>query len=174
MLFFPFTTQLYSTGMWAYASQAGRYGDASAYYSSFGGVWDFFWLCLALGGPRVFTRKFFREEIVPNDPAWAWMKKKFAMGETAMIAVYRAYFVYGGCRIFGWFLWARLVNPERGTQTLDWTWGGPKWVEKAPQFQRTHTWLGFFGQTAFGLAGVSLTMWLLWRLIGRRLWSRAE
>lgn len=34
MLFFPFTTQLYSTGMWAYAAQAGRYGDASAYYSS--------------------------------------------------------------------------------------------------------------------------------------------
>lgn len=37
MLFFPFTTQHYTIGMWAYVSQQGRYGDAAAYYSSLGG-----------------------------------------------------------------------------------------------------------------------------------------
>lgn len=174
MLFFPFTTQQYSTGMWAYAAQAGRYGDASAYFSSFGGVWDFLWLCLALGGPKVFTRKFFREEIVPNDSAWAWLQDRFRMSETTMLALYRAYFVYGGCRIFGWFIWARLINPERGTQTLDWSWGGPDWVDKAPDFQTADTWAGFIGQTAFGIAGVSVSMWLIWRLVGRRLWDRAH
>lgn len=161
MLFFPFTTQLYSTRMWAYAAQAGRYGDASAYYSSFGGVWDFLWLCLALGGPKVFTRKFFREEIVPNDPAWAWLQRKFAMTETTMLALYRAYFIYGGSRIFGWFFWARFNNPERCQQTLDWTWGGPSWVEKAPKFRQSSTWSGFFVQTGIGMIGLTLSVWLI-------------
>jgi len=173
MLFFPFTTQHYSTGMWAYASQAGRYGDASAYYSSFGGVWDFLWLCIAIGGPKVFTRGYFLSTVVPADPAWGWLKRKFGLNETLMLAVYRAYFVYGGCRIFGWFIWARLLNPERGTQTLDWSWGGPDWVEKAPRTQGADTWLGVLANTAFGVVGVTVSGWLLWRLVGRRLWARA-
>lgn len=173
MLFWPFTTQHYSTGMWAYASQAGRYGDASAYYSSFGGVWDFLWLCIAIGGPKVFTRGYFLSTVVPADPAWGWLKRKFGLNETLMLAVYRAYFIYGGCRIFGWFIWARLLNPERGTQTLDWSWGGPDWVEKAPRTQSADTWAGFFAQTAIGAAGLTISCWLLWRLVGRRLWARA-
>lgn len=174
MLFFPFTTQHYSTGMWAYASQAGRYGDASAYYSSFGGVWDFFWLCLALGGPAVFTRKFFRQQVMPNDPAWAWLDRKFAIGETVMLALYRSYFVYGGCRIFAWFIWARTLNPKRAIQTLDWSWGGPNWVEKAPKFQSADTWGGFFTQTTIGIAGLTVSVWLLWLVLGRPLWARAH
>jgi membrane-bound metal-dependent hydrolase YbcI (DUF457 family) len=173
MLLFPFTTQHYSTGMWAYAAQEGRYGDAAAYFSSLGGAWDFFWLCLALGGPRVFTRQFFRDRIVPADPVWGRLQRRFSMTETVMLAVYRAYFVYGACRIFGWFLWARLINPERATQTIDLTWGGPAWVERAPSFQRADTWAGFVTQTAFGLAGVSVSLWLIWRFAGRRLWARA-
>lgn len=173
MLFFPFTTQHYSTGMWAYAGQAGRYGDAAAYFSSFGGVWDALWLCLALGGPAVFSRRYFFDTVVPADPAWAWLRRKFALSDAVLLAVYRAYFFYGACRIFGWFLWARLLNPERGTQTLDLSWGGPAWVDKAPSFQRAATWAGFAAQTAIGIAGLTVTAWLLWRLLGRRLWLRA-
>lgn len=173
MLFFPFTTHSYSAGMWAYASQEGRYGDAAAYYSGFGGVWDFLWLSLALGGPRVFTRKFFREEIVPNDSAWAWLKSKFALSETAMVALYRSYFVYGACRIFGWFAWARLINPQRGTQVLDWTWGGPNWVQKAPAMNGDSSFIELMTATTIGLCGVSLSLWIVWRLVGQRLWERA-
>ena len=35
---FPFTTQHFTIGMWAYASQEGRYGDAAA-YREFVAVW---------------------------------------------------------------------------------------------------------------------------------------
>lgn len=175
MLFFPFTTQHYSIGMWAYASQAGRYGDAAAYYSSFGGLWDFLWLCLALGGPTVFTRRHFFEKIVPADQgAWDWLRRTFGMSEAVMLATFRAFFVYGGCRIFGWFLWARFLNPDRGTQTLDLRWGGPDWVEKAPRTQDADTWVGFFAATTVGAVGFALSCWLIWRLLGRRLWARAS
>ena len=171
MVFFPFSPQHYSTGMWAYAAQAGRYGDAAAYYSSFGGVWDFFWLVMALSGFRVFSKSFFFDTVVPNDPAWGWIRRKFALSDTAMLAVYRAYFIYGGCRIFAWFAWARLLNPQRGTQQLDWHWGGPYWVTKvsAP----AHDWGVFFRNTAVGAVGLSLFFFLVWRFLGRRLWLRA-
>jgi membrane-bound metal-dependent hydrolase YbcI (DUF457 family) len=173
MLFFPFTTQHYSTGMWAYASQEGRYGDASAYYSSLGGVWDFLWVCIAVGGPKVFTRAFFLDKVVGDDPAWGWLQRRFRLSDTVLLAVYRAYFVYGACRVFGWFIWARLLNPNRGEQVLDWSWGGPSWVDKAPDFQTADTWAGFIGNTLLGAAGVTVSAWLLWRLVGRRLWERA-
>ena len=125
MLFFPFTTQHYTIGMWAYASQQGRYGDAAAYYSSLGGVWDFFWLCLAAGGWRVFSAGYFTSVVEPNDGAWHWLRRRFNLRDTAVLAMYRAYFVYGGCRIFAWFAWARL----RRHAPLDWSWGGPFWVQ---------------------------------------------
>ena len=57
MVFFPFSTQHYTIGMWAYAAQQGKYGDAAAYYSSLGGVWDFFWLLMVLTGFQVLTRR---------------------------------------------------------------------------------------------------------------------
>ena len=40
MLFFPFSTHLFSVGAWAYAGQTGRWTDAGAYYSGIGFVWD--------------------------------------------------------------------------------------------------------------------------------------
>jgi membrane-bound metal-dependent hydrolase YbcI (DUF457 family) len=171
MVFFPFTTQHYSTDMWAYASQQGRYGDAAAYYSSLGGVWDFLWLCLALSGFKVFSRDFFFKTVVPNDRVWPWMKKKFAMSERAMLAVYRAYFVYGACRIFAWFTWSRFLNPERGKQGLDWKWGGPYWVEKV-SFP-AHDWGDWLANTARGAALMAVALYLIWRLLGRRLWAAA-
>jgi hypothetical protein len=46
-------------------------------------------------------------------------------------------------------------------------------VEKAPRFQSADTWAGFAVQTSIGVAGVTVTAWLLWRVLGRRLWARA-
>lgn len=171
MVFFPFTTQHYSTGMWAYAAQAGRYGDAAAYYSSFGGVWDFFWLCMALTGFKVFQREFFFETVVPNDPVWGWMRRKFGMSDRAMLATYRAYFVYGGCRIFAWFGWARFLNPARGRERLDWHWGGPSWVTKVHAHAANNG--EFFANTIRGALLWLVAVWLIWRFVGRRLWARA-
>lgn len=124
MLFFPFTTQRYSTGMWAYASQQGRYGDASAYYSSLGGVWDF-------------------------------------------LTLYRSYFLYGGCRVIAWFVWSRWVDDA----PLDWSWGGPFWVDKV---HSPTTAVGeFLVNTAVGLLGLTVTLWLGWRLAAHRWWRQA-
>ncbi|HZN15907.1 MAG TPA: metal-dependent hydrolase [Acidimicrobiales bacterium] len=167
MLFFPFTTQHYSTDMWAYAAQQGRYGDAAAYYSSLGGVWDFFWLLMAVSGFRVFSREYFFSTVVPNDSVWDWMRNRFDMSERAMVAVYRAYFVYGGCRIFAWFLWARLIDHA----PLDWSWGGPYWVQKV-SFPAAN-WGVWFENTGRGLAGMAAALALLWIFVGRRLWEQA-
>lgn len=171
MLLFPFTTQHYSTGMWAYAAQAGRYGDAAAYYSSLGGVWDVLWLVTALSSFRVLRRDYFLERVVRDDPAWGWLQRRFDLPERAVVAMYRAWFVYGTCRIFAWFGWARLLNPDRDVQEIDWSWGGPGWVE-AVSFP-AQSWGQFLASTAFGLAGVAASLALIWRLVGGRLWYRA-
>lgn len=173
MLFFPFTTQHYSIGMWAYASQEGRYGDASAYFSSFGGVWDLTWLAIALAGSAVFSQTFFRDNVAATDPAWSWMRRRFSFSDATLLAMYRAFFLYGACRIFAWSIWARFLNPDRGTQVLDLTWGGPSWVQKAPRFQSADTWLGFFGLTAIGSAGLLVISYAMWRTIGKRMWATA-
>ncbi len=174
MAFFPFTTLHYSTGMWAYASQEGRYGDAAAYYSSLGGVWDFLWLCLAVAGYQVFSRQYFLATVEPSDPLWARLDRRFEPSERAQLALYRAFFVYGACRIFAWFLWARLLNPKRGTETLDWSWGGPGWVDKAPRFQRTSSWTEFVVLSANGATFFALAVSGIWVLVGRKLWTRAR
>jgi membrane-bound metal-dependent hydrolase YbcI (DUF457 family) len=172
MLFFPFTQQHYSTGMWAYASQAGRYGDAAAYYSSFGGVWDLAWLLVVLANRKVLARSYFFTKVVPEDPAWGWLKRRFRMSDRAMLACYRAFFFYGACRIFAWFAWARLFNPERGTQRLDWSWSGPDWVESVAFPARD--WGVFAANTARGVVGLAIVFSLCWFAFVRRLWARAD
>lgn len=171
MLFFPFTNQHYSTGMWAYASQAGRYGDAAAYYSSFGGVWDFAWLLIVLKNRRSLRRDYFFNTVVPDDRAWEWLRRKFAMSDRVMLACYRAFFFYGAVRIFAWFAWARLFNPERNTQTLDWSWTGPGWVE-AVSFP-AQDWGNFAQNTAIGIVGFTAVCVVGWFSLVRRLWHRA-
>lgn len=167
MVFFPFTTQHYTTGMWAYAAQQGKYGDAAAYYGSLGGVWDFFWLVMAITGYKVFTKRYFFATVVPADPAWGWLRRRLRLSDTAMLALYRAFFLYGACRIFGWFIWAQLVKDA----PLDWSWGGPYWVSKVSSHYGS--WTGVLQNTVVGIAGLALTMWVLWLLVGRRLWNRA-
>lgn len=166
MLFFPFTTQHYTIGMWAYAAQQGRYGDAAAYYSSFGGVWDFFWLCMAVTGWKVFSAEYFFTRVEPNDGVWAWLRRRFALGDTTVLALYRAYFIYGGSRIFAWFIWARLVRHA----PLDWHWGGPFWVTKAVVHYGSAG--GIAARTTIGVVGLLGTCALAWWLVGRRLWRR--
>jgi len=167
MLFFPFTTRNYSVGMWAYASQEGRYGDAAAYYSSLGGVWDFLWLVLVLTSVSVLGKRYFFTTIVPADPAWGWLRRKFRLSDRAMLALYRAFFVYGACRIFAWFIWARFIDHA----PMDWRWGGPWWVDKV-DLPAIHPW-EWVVDTTIGVAGTAFVLWLGWRLIGRRLWNRA-
>lgn len=172
MLFFPFTTQHYTTGMWGYAAQAGRYGDAAAYYSSFGGVWDLFWLAIAISSRSVLKKEYFFGRVVPDDPAWGWLKRKFGMSDRVMLAAYRAFFFYGACRIFGWFIWARLFNPERGTQTMDLTWKGPGWVERVSS--DVNDWGVFFLNTGKGIIGVTIALYLCWRFLVKGMFNRAS
>ena len=55
MLFFPFTTHLFSLGAWAYAGQTGRYTDAGAYFSGLGFAYDGVWLVWGVLSWRVLT-----------------------------------------------------------------------------------------------------------------------
>ncbi len=167
MVLFPFTTQHYTTGMWAYAAQQGRYGDAAAYYGSLGGVWDFFWLLVVLSGFRVLSASYFFTTIAPYDGVWTWLRRTFRLSDTAMLALYRCFFVYGASRIFSWFLWARLVKHA----PLDFSWGGPFWVEKVSSHYGP--WTEVLANTIVGIGGFTLTLIVLWRLVGRRLWARA-
>lgn len=167
MLFFPFSTQNYSIGMWAYAAQQGRYGDASAYYSSLGGVWDLFWLGMVLLSWKVLTRNYFFTKVVADDPVWPWFKRRLKMSEVLMLALYRAYFLYGACRIFAWFFWSRFVDKA----PLDLSWGGPYWVEKV---HAKYLPIGeLLLRSTLGAAGLAASMWVLWMVVGRRLWARA-
>jgi membrane-bound metal-dependent hydrolase YbcI (DUF457 family) len=172
MLFFPFTTQHYSVDAWAYAAQQGRYGDAAAYYSSLGVVWDVFWLGMALMSFHVFTRRFFAEQVEPADTTWRWLRHRFGFSDGSLVAVYRAWFIYGAVRVVAWSLWARLLNPRRGAETVDFSWGGPAWVEKVT-FPAAN-WRDFFWATAVGITGMALFIIVLWWLVARSLWNRAN
>lgn len=171
MLFFPFSTQHYALGMWAYSPQIGHNGDVASYYSGPGVVWDFLWLVLMLGlAHRALSARYFHENVEPHDPIWTWLRRRFHTPDRVLRAIFRAYVFYGACRIFGWFLWARLLNPNRGTQTLDWSWGGPGWVPSAPSPAGAATRPGLVGVTVLGAAGVAATTWLAWETMRR--WAR--
>ncbi len=168
MMFFPFTTQHYSIGMWQYSSQQGRYGDAAAYYSSLGWAWDVVWLVLlVLLAREALTAKYFHANVEPADPFWGTLQHRFRMPDHVRRAVFRAYVVYGAARLVGWFLWARLLNPKRGTETMDLSWTGPGWVQAPPRFQVAATWGGFAVATIIGLTGTALTAYLAWQAMSR-------
>lgn len=166
MVFFPFTTQHYTTGMWAYAAQQGRYGDAAAYYSSLGGVWDLFWLGIVLLNYKALSRVFFFGTVTTSDPFWPWLRRRFKLSDRAMLALYRSYFFYGAGRIFAWFIWARWIKKA----PLDLSWGGPYWVTKAPG--QTEGWAAALQNTAIGLVGFGAFGYLFFRYVYRPLWRR--
>ena len=125
MLLFPFSTETFGVGAWAYAGQVGRLTDAGAYFSGLGFVWDGVWLAYGLVAWRVLTRDYFRTTIVAADPFWRWAGKR--VPEAALLALYRASFFYGATRWVAWLIWAHVVNDF----PFDLSWGGPDWVGAA-------------------------------------------
>jgi hypothetical protein len=135
MLAFPFSTENFSIGTWAYAATpGGKYLDARAYYSSFGFVMDVLWLVILVTSWRVLTERYWRDHIITADPkVWAWLGRRFP--PRVLLAIYRATFFYGVARLIAWTSWAHVIHPDpmRG---WDLTWGGPYWI---PSFSLTTT-----------------------------------
>jgi hypothetical protein len=121
MLFFPWT-QHFHLGAWAYAGQTGRFVDAGAYFSGFGGMWDLVWIVYGLFAWRVLTRDYFVRVIVPADTMWTRLGR--LLPENALLTIYRTAFFYGTCRWIAWTIWAHVVKDY----PYDLTWGGPHWV----------------------------------------------
>ena len=168
MMFFPFTTQHYSFGMWQYASQEGRYGDAAAYFSSLGWAWDVLWIVLVLVLARkALTAEYFHTSVEPADPFWGVLERRFHLSAHVRRAVFRAYMVYGAARVVSWFLWARFLNPDRGVETMDLSWTGPDWVQVPPRFQVASTWGGFAVVTIIGIVGTAATAAVAWHAMKR-------
>ncbi len=135
MLLFPFSTLNWTVETWSYAAtiSGGKYLDAAAYYSSLGLVMDLFWLAVVLVSWRVLTREYWRTEVVPADAhGWAWLGR--FMPERALLALYRATFFYGLCRVVSWSTWAHVVarpvidGVKRIGYPFDLSWTGPWWV----------------------------------------------
>ena len=54
------------------------------------------------------TREYWRTQTCPADPrVWAWFGR--FLPERGLLALYRATFFYGVCRMISWTLWAHLV-----------------------------------------------------------------
>lgn len=172
MLLFPFTTLNWSMKTWAYAAtvEGGKYLDAAAYYSSLGLVMDLFWFAVVIASWRVLTREHWRTRVVPADPhIWSWLSER--MPERALIALYRATFFYGVCRLISWSVWAHLIarpvieGVERRGYPFDLTWTGPWWIE-ARSLPHVNPWIVLPAALTL-LATVYLVVSRLWEPMGR-------
>jgi membrane-bound metal-dependent hydrolase YbcI (DUF457 family) len=170
LLFFPFSHEPVSIGAWRYAAFAGAYGDAAAYYSSLGGVWDALWLvAVVVLARRTLRADYFRRVVVAADPrVWAWLHRRFGIEERGLLALYRGLLFYGACRIAAWTIHARFVADA----PLDLRWGGPRYVRLVDLSEATA------GEVAVELlrGGVLLAavLALAWLLCVRHLWHRAR
>ena len=176
MLLFPLLTLNFTSQTWAYAAtvDGGKYLDAAAYYSSLGLVMDLFWLVVVLFSWRVLTREYWRTNVVPPDArTWAWFGRWFP--ERGLLALYRATFFYGLCRMISWSAWARLfASPDdygeydvtsRGFP-MDLSWTGPYWLD-ARSLDHVNPWLAYPAALAL-LALVYVVLSRLWEPMGRR------
>ena len=168
MPFFPFSLEPVTINMWKHAAAEGRYGDAAAYYSSLGGLWDAFWLVVVL----VFARKalapsYFRSTIIPADPkVWSWFHRRLRLPEVGLLLLYWGFFFYGLGRMTAWFIYAR----TEADAPLDWSWGGPWWVEGN---DLSDAGLGeVLVRTTIGGVLFAVFLWLCWKLFVKRLWDR--
>jgi membrane-bound metal-dependent hydrolase YbcI (DUF457 family) len=168
MPFFPFSTEPVSIEMWKHAAVEGRYGDAAAYYSSLGGVWDLFWLVmLVVFARRTLTPTYFRTTVVAADPkVWAWLHRRLHLPQAGLLLIYWGFLFYGLGRMTSWFLYAR----TEANAPIDWTWGGPNWV--VANDLSDAGWVEVLLRTATGGALFALFVWLCWRLFIKRLWDR--
>ncbi len=168
MPFFPFSTEPVTISMWKHAAAEGRYGDAAAYYSGLGGVWDLFWLVVVVVFARsTLKRSYFRDVIVPADPrVWGWMERTLRLPERALLLVYRGLLLYGVGRMIVWFLYARF-DAHTPFQPV---WGGPRYV--AGNDLSDAGALEVIIRTSIGGVLFAAFLWLCWRLFIRRLWGR--
>jgi membrane-bound metal-dependent hydrolase YbcI (DUF457 family) len=173
MLMFPFSTINWSMRTWAYAAttKGGKYLDAAAYYSSPGLLMDLFWLVVVLMSWRVLTREFWRTQVVPADAhVWAWFGR--FLPERGLLALYRATFFFGVCRMIAWFTYAHvLTHPEFGGRQrrgypFDLSWTGPWWLP-ARSLPHVNPWIVLPAALAL-LGAVYWAVSRLWEPMGRR------
>lgn len=126
MLFFPFSTERIHFDAWRYTSFEGRYGDAAAYFSGLGFVWDGFWLAMVLVNRRVLSGDYFRQFVVPGDPFWRHTGR--ILPQPALLLMYQGAFFYGSARWVAWLIWAHVFHDY----SFDLQWAGPGW---APMIQ---------------------------------------
>jgi hypothetical protein len=170
MPFFPFSTEPVTISMWKHAAAEGRYGDASAYYSSLGGVWDLFWFVVLVLFARVTLRRsYFRDVIVPADPkAWGWLHRRLRLPEQGLLLIYRGLLFYGLGRMITWFLYARLVDKA----PFDPVWNGPGQVQANDLSDAG--WVEVLIRTTIGGVLFAAFLWVCWVVFVKRLWSRGS
>lgn len=178
ILLFPFTTINWTLQTWAYAAtvSGGKYLDAAAYYSSLGLVMDLFWLVVVLISWRCLTRDYWRTQVVPADArTWAWFGKW--LPERGLLALYRATFFYGVCRMISWTLWAHVFarptvgGVERRGYPFDLSWTGPWWLldvtgQGARSLPHVNPWI-VLPVTLALLGAVYFAVAKLWEPMGR-------
>jgi hypothetical protein len=172
ILLFPFTTLNWTVQTWAYAAtiEGGKYLDAAAYYSSLGLVMDVFWLVVVLISWRCLTRDYWRTQVVVADPkVWAWFGKW--LPERGLLALYRATFFYGLCRMISWSTWAHVVaepvinGVKRRGYPFDLSWTGPWWIG-ARSLPHVNPWI-VLPVTLALLGAVYFVVAKLWEPMGR-------
>ena len=170
MPFFPFSTEPVTIGMWKHAASLGRYGDATAYYSSLGGVWDLFWLVMLVVFARSTLRSdYFRDVVVPADPrAWGWLHRRLRLPERGLLLLYQGFCFYGLGRMVSWFLQARLTDAA----PFQPIWGGPRYVQGNDLSDAGP--LEVVVRTSIGGLVFAAALVVCWRLFLRRLWEKGE
>jgi membrane-bound metal-dependent hydrolase YbcI (DUF457 family) len=168
MPFFPFSIEPVTIDMWKHAAAEGRYGDAAAYYSSLGGVWDLFWLVmLVIFARQTLTQGYFRQIIIPADPkVWGWLRRRLRLTERGLLHLYRGIVFYGAGRMVAWFLYARF-DAKTPFQPV---WNGPHYVTGNDLSDA-----GFLEvaiRTTIGGVLFATFLWLCWVMFIRRLWHR--
>ena len=169
MIFFPFSLEPVTISMWKHAAAEGAYGDAAAYYSSLGGVWDVFWLVMVLiFARRALAPSYFREVVIPADPkVWNWLHRRLHIGEPGLLLLYWGFMFYGLARLIAWIIYAR--NPSTDAP-LDLSWGGPSWVEGNDLSDAG------VGEVLLrtGIGGVLFALFVFgcWKLFINKLWLR--
>lgn len=168
MPFFPFSTEPVTINMWKHAAAEGRYGDAAAYYSSLGGVWDLFWLVVMLAFAwRTLRADYFRNVVVAADVrVWGWLHRRLRLGEAGLLMLYRGFLFYGLGRMVSWFLYARFD----ARTPFEPIWGGPRYVQGNDLSDAG--WIEVVVRTSIGGVLFAVFLWAIWKLFVRRLWER--
>lgn len=168
MPFFPFSTEPVTIGLWAHAASVGRYGDAAAYYSGPGLLWDLGWMVVTLTFAwRALTARYFRDVVLPSDPrVWSFLRTRLGLSEPAMVMVYRGIFFYGLGRMISWFLYARLD----ARVPFEPVWGGPTFVVASDLSDARP--MEVIVRTAIGGVLFAAFLVVAWHAVVRTLWTR--